>query len=102
MQPATTQQNLTLDSVVVATNEQLTARLEDEVVILGFQSGLYFGLDGVGQLVWDLVQQPRSVADIRDAILAEYDVTPELCERDLIQLLNDLTAKQLLHSIPQM
>jgi len=99
MQPATTQHNLTLDSVVAATSEQLTARLDDEVVILGFQSGLYYGLDGVGLLVWDLVQQPHSVAEIRDAILAEYDVTPEQCEQDLFRLLDDLTAKQLLRSI---
>jgi Coenzyme PQQ synthesis protein D (PqqD) len=99
MQAAITQQSLTVNSIVAATNEQLTARLDDEVVILGFQSGLYYGLDGVGLLIWDLLQQPRTVADIRDAVVAEYDVTPEQCERDLLRLLDELAAKQLLRTI---
>lgn len=99
MQPAIKQHSFSLETIVAATNEQLTARLDDEVVILGFQSGLYYGLDGVGLLIWDLLQQPRAVADIRDAVVAEYDVTPEQCERDLLRMLDDLAAKQLLRTI---
>jgi hypothetical protein len=32
----------------------------------------------------------RTVAEIRDAIVAEYEVEPECCERDLRRLLGKL------------
>lgn len=100
MLAATTQQALSLDSVVAATSEQISAHLDNEVVILGFQSGSYYGLDGVGLFVWGLLQEPRTVAELRDAVLAEYDVTSEQCEQDLISLLDELTVKQLIQVQP--
>jgi hypothetical protein len=88
-------QSLSTDSIVVATSEQVSAHLDDEVVILGFRSGSYYGLDQVGLFIWDLLQEPRKVSDIRDAIVAEYEVTAAQCEGDLLVLLNELAAKQL-------
>ena len=89
-------QSVALDSVVVATSEQISAHLGDEVVILGFKSGSYYGLDQVGLFVWNLLQEPRKVSDIRDAIFEEYEVELAHCERDLFALLEDLAAKQLI------
>lgn len=87
---------VSLGSVVVASNELVSANLDGEVVILGFQSGSYYGLDQVGSLVWDLLQQPQQVGAIRDAILAEYDVEVAQCQQDLLALLEVLADKQLI------
>src|SRR2546430_12237463 len=45
---------------------------------------VYYSLDAVGSRIWALVQSPRSVREIRDTLLAEYDVPAERCERDLL------------------
>ncbi len=50
----------------------------------------------MGARVWNAVQQPAVVADIRDLILVEYDVDPDRCERDLLALLADLRDKGLI------
>jgi hypothetical protein len=89
-------QSITPDTIVVASRELVAANLDGEVVILGFQSGSYFGLDQVGAFVWDLIQAPRKVAELRDRILEEYDAEPDQCEQDLIHLLEDLLEKQLI------
>ncbi len=80
------------DSSVVATSEQASSELEGEAVILNLKSGLYYGLNPVGASIWNLLQQPRTVSEIRDAILAEYSVEPQQCERDLLELLQQLEA----------
>ncbi|MEZ4708517.1 MAG: PqqD family peptide modification chaperone [Caldilineaceae bacterium] len=84
-----------LDSVVTATNDQISAHLDDEVVILGYQSGAYYGLDEVGLFIWDLLQEPQKVSNICQAVLQEYDVQPADCERDVLTFLADLKSKQL-------
>lgn len=89
-------QSLFLGSVVVASNELVSANLDGEVVILGFQSGSYYGLDQVGVFVWDLLQQPQKVSDILDATIEEYDVELAQCQQDLLALLEELADKQLI------
>jgi hypothetical protein len=83
------------DSVVVAVKSQVSCQLDAETVVLHYDKGLYFGLNEVGTLVWNQVQQPRKVHEIRDAILREYDVSDEECERDLLKLLGELSKKGL-------
>ena len=76
-----------LDSVVVASKEQISTDLGGEAVILGLESSQYYSLNDVGTRIWDLIQEPKTVLDIRDAILDEYEVEPERCETDLLDIL---------------
>ena len=81
---------LALDSVVVASKDQVSCSLENEVAIVHVTAGVYYGLDPVGARIWELIKTPRSVRSIRDALLAEYEVEPDRCESDLLALLRDL------------
>lgn len=83
-------------SKVVATKEHLSSDLNNESVILNLKSGVYYGLSAVGASVWNLIQQPRTVSEIQDALLEKYDVEPEQCERDLLALLQELEAEGLI------
>jgi hypothetical protein len=89
-------QPLLLTSVVVANREQLSTNLGDEVVILHLNAGAYYGLDHVGVFVWNFIQEPQKVSDICDAILGEYEIERERCESDLLALLEELAANQLI------
>jgi hypothetical protein len=78
---------LNLQSVVVAASKQVSCPLGEESAILNVDSSIYYGLDAVGTLVWNLLRQPRSIDELRDAVLREYEVEAERCERDLLDLL---------------
>lgn len=67
-------------SRVVATKEQVSSVLAGEAVILDLKSGVYYGLNDVGARIWNLLQEPRKVDEIRDTLLAEYSVEPEQCD----------------------
>ena len=82
-------------STVVAAKEQVSCNLAEEAVILNLKAGVYYGLNSVAARIWNLIQEPRTVSEIREAILEEYDVDPDRCESDLLALLRDLTAKDL-------
>ena len=84
------------NSVVAATKEQVASDLAGEVILLSLQTGQYYGLDQVGARIWELVQQPARVADIRDAIVREYEVGLEQCEHDVLDLLRGLVTEGLI------
>lgn len=79
----------------VADDKLVYCELEGESVILNLENGVYYGLDPVGSFVWNLIQSPREINEIRDLMLDEYEVDPEKCMQDLLELLNDLAAKGL-------
>ncbi len=76
-------------STIVAAPDVVAGDLGDEVVMLNTQSGTYYGVEGVGATVWNLIQSPMTVAQVRDALLDRYEVQPDICERDLMALLKD-------------
>ena len=95
-------------SLIVAAREQVSSDPGKEVAILdlGFwvYSGLACSLDAVGAYIWHLAQEPRTVNEVRDALLEEslleeYDVEPERCERDPVALLQRLAAEGLVEEV---
>jgi hypothetical protein len=88
--------SLSIHSIVVATREQVSCPLGDEAAILNLKNSVYYGMNPVGARVWDLLQQPRSVAELRDVVLEEFEVEPERCERDLFELLEKMRAEGLI------
>ena len=83
------------ESVVVAARDQVSAEVEGEVVILNLADEVYYGLDEVGARVWALLAEPRTVAELRDAVVAEYDVDADTAQRDLVALLEEMAARRL-------
>ena len=96
MEPLKSDSKLSASSVVVAAKEQISSDLAGEAVILDLKSGKYYGLNTVGASIWNLIQEPITIGDIRDAVLEEYDVETERCESDLITLIQKLAAERLL------
>ena len=82
-------------STVVIAPDQLSCDLAGEAAILNLASGTYYGLNAIGARIWTLLQEPRLVQDLRAALLAEYDVDADRCERDLLDLLQQLGAEGL-------
>lgn len=87
--------NPSLQSIVVATDEQLHADIEDELIVLCPDTQTYYSFNPVGGRIWELVQEPRSVEEIRDAIVREYDVPPDRCEADVLEFLESLSERDL-------
>jgi len=88
---------LSIRSIVTASLDQISCPLGEESAILNVRSTVYYGLNPVGARVWNLLQHPKTVQELRDTLIDEYDVEMENCERDLLDLLEKLRAEGLIH-----
>ncbi|HEX2776830.1 MAG TPA: PqqD family peptide modification chaperone [Candidatus Acidoferrales bacterium] len=88
--------SLSVHSIVVAASEQVSCPLGEESAILSLKNSVYYGMDPVGTRVWSLLKQPRSIEELRDTLLMEYEVDAELCERDLLNLLEKMRSEGLI------
>jgi hypothetical protein len=88
---------VTLEDVVTVAKNQVAADIGGELVILSVPRGEYFGLNLVGARIWELIEKPRRVADLRDQLLLEYEeVDAEQCTEDVLALLRDMHAAGLI------
>ena len=83
---------LTTLSIVRQADCQSSCELGEERVLLNVETGIYYGLDAVGARIWELIDEPRAVEDVRDVLVKEFDVDAATCEADLLALLRDLAA----------
>lgn len=68
------------DSVLTRNEQQFISNpVGDEVIILDLATGDYLGLNTVGAFIWSELQQPRTVSQIIDKLMATYDVDRETC-----------------------
>jgi hypothetical protein len=84
------------DSIVVVSQDQVSSDLAGESVILNLKNGTYYGLNELGSVIWESIQEPKTVADICGNILQDYEVDAEACLSSVQALLIDLVDAQLI------
>ena len=70
--------------------------IDDEVVLIDFESGSYFSLAGAGAEIWQLVIAGQSASDIRDRLIQRYVGDPTEMTSAVDRLLHDLLLEQLI------
>ena len=83
------------DALLQRRKEPLTAELDGEVVMLDPDKGSYFSLNPVGSRVWELLADPRSVNEICDTLMGEFEVDEQACRQEVRALLDQLVEAEL-------
>ena len=58
-----------------------------------------YTLDGVAADIWELIDGERTVADMLDMLLDEYDVSAEILSRDLNEFIEQLESAGAIRSV---
>ena len=87
---------MTPSSKITISPNVVSRAVGDETVILDLESGTYFGLDSIGARVWQMMEEGKTLSEICDVMVDEYDVSRETLEQDAVRLASELTAKRLI------
>lgn len=71
----------------------LSAEIGGEAVMMSIEKGAYFGLNPIATRIWDLIDQPQTIAELIAVITEEYDVSDEQCAADVQEFVADMIAK---------
>lgn len=78
-------------------NPKIAARvLNGEALILTPHDSVLHTLNPVATRIWELLRAHDTVQAVVEAIVEEYEVSPEVASADLAELLADLREKQIL------
>jgi hypothetical protein len=87
------------DTIYERATELLEAELGAELMALNVDAGTCFGFNAVATDVWRQLASPRSLAEIREKLLTEYDVGTEQCSTELTELMGSMVEMGLVREV---
>lgn len=88
---------LDMNATYVPCPDAMESRLGEETVILHLGSGVYFGLDAVGTLVWEAMAGGQAKpADLCAHVRSSFSDAPDTVEADVTAFLGQLVAHDLI------
>jgi len=90
---------ITLGATVVRSNDVLVSPVDNELVMMDLERGMYYALNAIGADIWARLAQPVAVADLCDQLMQKYEVDRETCQADVLTVLNEMAANGLLAKV---
>jgi len=93
-------------SAVVQKNPSFVSRkIVDEVILVPISHRVgeidcLYALNEVGARIWDLIDGDRSLKELRDAIVAEFEVSETEAQEDLAVLIEQLKEIGAIQEVP--
>ena len=83
------------DTIVRRLDGLVEAQVDDEILALHIDQGICYAFNVTAAHVWNALGEPRRVGDLRDELLAEFEIDPETCEKQLAEVIELLVAQGL-------
>lgn len=82
--------NIESNKTFTVSEDVLFQEVSGEIVLLDLASESYFGLDEVGARIWQLLGGGKELGSILESLEQEYDVSRDVLEQDVGDLLESL------------
>jgi hypothetical protein len=90
---------LSLASTIAKDSDHIIDRVVDsEALLIHLSSGDYFSLDSVGTRIWENIDGSRTIQDLVDLVLEEYNVDRDQAVSDVLRLVEQLADEGLVVS----
>lgn len=72
------------------------ADLDGEKVMMDMEKGKYLMLNEVATRIWDIVEEVKSIDEIINILLEEYEIEKKTCEEQVVTFIQQLVDSNLL------
>ena len=87
---------LSLQSRLRPNEAEVAAKvLDGEAIIINLSNGMYYSMDRVGGLIWEMIEGQSSLEETVAEIIARYDVSPQQAQADVQRVADELVQEKL-------
>src|SRR5690349_12942028 len=77
-------------------SKAISETLEGETIIVNLENGTYYSVNETGSILWNLIKERASYADITEAFAKRYTATTEVIEQATGELIDFLKRENLI------
>ena len=82
---------MNLNQKIIFAETVFSQEVDGEMVLLDMNSENYFGLDETGTAIWQAIQNTGSLQKVYEEMLEQYEVEPEVLQKDLLDFAQKLS-----------
>jgi hypothetical protein len=86
---------LTTDTVIARSGTALSTEVDGEAVLIGIETGQYYGLDAVGTAIWRRIEQPCRFDVLCAGLIKEFEGDRTVIENETRIFIDLLVARDL-------
>lgn len=83
------------ETILIRDPDLVSAEMDGDLVMMSLANGAYYGISGVGPRIWELLEQPISIAEIIKVITHEFEVDTARAQVDAITFAEQLVEMKL-------
>lgn len=76
----------------------LTSLIDDEVVMMSSEKGMYYNLNPIGSRIWELLDTPQTIDSLCAQLMDEYEVDEATCRQETEDFLKSLAQRGLIQT----
>jgi len=88
---------ITPETILQRNDNHISSTIDEEVVILNIDKGMYFNLNEIGTFIWDILENPCNFESLIAQLVEEYGVNMQDCINDTEPFLLELIANQIIY-----
>jgi PqqD family protein of HPr-rel-A system len=73
----------------------LSSTIDDEVVMMNSEKGMYYNLDPIGSRIWALLETPQTLESLCAQLMEEYEIDQATCQQETEEFLQSLAERGL-------
>ncbi len=89
---------LTADTMIVRSDTTLSNDIDGEAVLIGIETGRYYGLDAVGTAIWKRIEQPCRLDMLCAGLIEDFEGDPAVIEQETRAFLAQLLERELVRA----
>jgi hypothetical protein len=90
---------ITLDTIVRKNDDIFTGTIDNEMVAMSVQSGKYYQLNKTGSRILGLLDNPRSIRELCEAMQSNYMVDGDICREDILEFIGEMAKLNLITAV---
>ncbi len=87
------------DTLVRRLDGLVEARVDSEILALHVEQGNCYSFNVTAAQIWSSLEEPRRVGEIRDELLANFEVDVETCERQVVEIIDQMVRQGLVATV---
>lgn len=84
-----------LQSRISKNDDMVSGEVDDEFVMMSIESGKYHLLNETGSRIWELLDEPHTVAELCTILIGEYKISPEICQKQVMDFVSQLISRKI-------
>jgi len=81
---------MTLDTIVRKNDDIFTGNIDNEMVAMSIQNGKYYQMNETGSRILALLDHPRSIRELCEAMEGFYRVDGTVCQQDILGFMREM------------